>query len=103
MRIADMRLLEGIERIPLGSEIERYVTDDSHARAAWQRPAVIDPSIHRVERPRPARILASRFSNPNLELDEQESGDVTITRPDGVRVHVYRHAIEVTIRKADEK
>lgn len=106
MRIADMRLLEGIERIPLGDQIERYVTDDSNRASTYQKWVMRDdrllhPDDESTARRKPARGLVSRYANPKLVLDEHENGDVTITRPDGQRVHVYRRAIEATIRKAD--
>lgn len=98
-----MRLIADIERIPLGDEIEKYVTDDRHRGGTFQPWKVKDDRMRDDDdvRRRPARLLASRFTNPKLELDEQANGDVIITRPDGQRVYVYYRAIEATIRKAE--
>ena len=97
MRLADMRLIEGVERVPLGDEIERYVTDAKHVKASWQRAAVISPWINREEPPRPRLSLETPFTNPKLTLDEQPDGSVVIHRPDGMRVHVYASAMVSTL------
>jgi hypothetical protein len=108
MRLIDLRLIPDVERIPLGVEVEKSISLDRHTRVTQRAPSVRDDrnhvgedevpwawQTHRTLKQPPAP--PSLYLDRRLILDELENGDVVITRPDGVRVHVFRHAIESTV------
>jgi hypothetical protein len=94
MRLSDLRLIDGVERIPLGDLVEKYVGDGKEQSRASARLAAGELEPGR-------RPISSRYASRHLEIVQLDNGDVIITRPDNVKVRVYRQAVESAL--SDEK